>query len=58
MFFQCCREHRSYANNKNLDTVVCPHCDSGKSIKNGKKTEDRDISAKVVVGLSEILMAP
>ena len=26
VFFQCCREHRSYANDKDLDTVVCPHC--------------------------------
>ena len=28
VFFQCCREHRSYANDKELDTVVCPHCGS------------------------------
>ncbi len=36
-FFQCCREHRSYANDKELDTVVCPHCGSVKSIKNGTR---------------------
>ena len=35
-FFQCCREHRSYANNKDVDTVVCPHCGSIKVIKYGK----------------------
>ncbi len=35
-FFQCCREHRSYANNKDVDTVVCPHCGSVKVIKYGK----------------------
>jgi hypothetical protein len=32
VFFQCCREHRSYANEKDLDTVVCPRCGSVKSI--------------------------
>ena len=32
-FFQCCREHRSYVNNKDVDTVVCPHCGSVKVIK-------------------------
>ena len=37
VFFQCCREHRSYANDKDLDTVVCPHCGSVKSIKNGTR---------------------
>lgn len=37
VFFQCCREHRSYANDKDLDTVVCPHCDSVKSIKHGTR---------------------
>ena len=36
-FFQCCREHRSYANDKELDTVVCPHCGSVKSIRNGTR---------------------
>lgn len=36
-FFQCCREHRSYSNNKDLDTVTCPHCGSIKSIKNGTR---------------------
>lgn len=35
-FFQCCREHKSYANNKDVDTVVCPHCGSVKVIKYGK----------------------
>ena len=37
VFFQCCREHRSYANNKDLDTVVYPHCGSVKSIKHGTR---------------------
>ena len=37
VFFQCCREHRSYANDKDLDTVVCPHCGSVKSIKYGTR---------------------
>ena len=32
-FFQCCREHRSYVNNKDVDTVVCSHCGSVKVIK-------------------------
>ena len=36
VFFQCCRERRSYANNKDLDTVVCPHCGSVKVVKYGK----------------------
>lgn len=36
-FFQCCREHRSYANNKDTATVICPHCGSVKSTKNGTK---------------------
>lgn len=36
-FFQCCREHRSYANNTDLDTVVCSHCGSVKVIKNGTR---------------------
>ena len=35
-FFQCCRERRSYANSKDVDTVVCPHCGSIKVIKYGK----------------------
>ena len=35
--FQCCREHRSYANDKDLDAVVCPHCGSVKSIKHGTR---------------------
>ena len=37
VFLQCCREHRSYSNNKDLDTVVCPHCGSVESIKNGTR---------------------
>ena len=37
VFFQCCREHRSYANDKDLDTVVCSHCGSVKSIKHGTR---------------------
>ena len=36
VFFQCCRERRSYANDKGLDAVVCPHCGSIKAIKYGK----------------------
>ena len=36
-FFQCCREHRSYANNKDTNAVVCPHCGSVKSIKHGTR---------------------
>ena len=35
VFLQCCREHRSYSNNKDLDTVVCPNCGSVKVIKYG-----------------------
>ncbi|MBQ3125077.1 MAG: IS1595 family transposase [Clostridia bacterium] len=37
VFFQCCREHRSYANNKELDIVVCPHCGSTETSKNGRR---------------------
>ena len=37
VFLQCCREHRSYSNNKDLDAVVCPHCGSVKVIKNGTR---------------------
>ena len=37
MFYQCCRERRSYSANKDLDTVVCPICGSIKIIKNGTK---------------------
>ena len=37
IFLQCCREHRSYSVNKDLDTVVCPICGSIKIIKNGTK---------------------
>ena len=36
-FSQCCREHRSYANDKDWDTVICPHCGSIKSIKSGTR---------------------
>ena len=36
VFFQCCRERRSYTHKQDLDTVVCPHCGSVKSIKYGK----------------------
>lgn len=35
VFYQCCRERRSYSANQDLDTVVCPHCGSVKSIKYG-----------------------
>ena len=35
VFFQCCRERRSYAKGKELDTVVCPHCGSVKVVKYG-----------------------
>ena len=37
VFFQCCRERRSYANSKDLDTIVCSHCGSVKVIKNGTR---------------------
>ena len=37
VFYQCCRERRSYAQNQDLDTVVCPHCGSIKVIKHGKR---------------------
>ena len=37
VFLQCCREHRSYSNNKDLDAVVCPHCGSVKSTKYGTR---------------------
>lgn len=37
VFYQCCRERRSYANNQDLDTVVCPICGSVKVIKNGTR---------------------
>ena len=36
VFFQCCRERRSYAHNQDLDTVVCHHCGSVKVVKYGK----------------------
>ena len=37
VFYQCCRERRSYANNQDLDTVVCPICGAVKVIKNGTR---------------------
>ena len=37
VFFQCCKERRSYSVNKDIDTVVCPACGSIKIIKNGTK---------------------
>ena len=37
VFYQCCRERRSYAQNQELDTVVCPICGSVKVIKNGTR---------------------
>ncbi len=37
VFFQCCKERRSYSVNQDIDTVVCPACGSIKIIKNGTK---------------------
>ena len=37
IFYRCCRERRSYAQNQDLDTVVCPICGSVKVIKNGTR---------------------
>ena len=37
VFYQCCRERRSFSVNQDLDTVVCPHCGSVKAIKNGTR---------------------
>ena len=37
VFYQCCRERRSYAQNQDLNTVVCPICGSVKVIKNGTR---------------------
>ena len=37
VFYQCCREHRSYSANQDTDTVFCPVCGSIKIIKNGTK---------------------
>ena len=45
VFYQCCRERRSYAQNQDLDTVVCPHCGSSST---EKEIADRDISARIV----------
>lgn len=35
ILFQCCREHRSYANNQEIDIVVCPCCGSVHTVENG-----------------------
>jgi len=35
VFYQCCRERRSYSANQTLNTVVCPKCGSFKAIKYG-----------------------
>ena len=37
VFYQCCRERRSFSANEDLDTVVCPVCGSVKVIKNGTR---------------------
>ena len=37
VFFQCCRERRSYSANKDLDTIICPHCNCDKYTRNGTK---------------------
>ena len=38
VFYQCCRERRSYANNQDLDTVVCPMwCCQGYQKRNKKR---------------------
>ena len=37
VFYQCCREHRSYSANQDTNTVFCPVCGSIKIIKNGTK---------------------
>ncbi len=34
VFYQCCRERRSYSLNQDLDIIVCPVCGSVKVIKN------------------------
>ena len=66
VFLQCCREHRSYSNNKDLDTVVCPHCGSVESIKNstrngrqryfckGRETTFGDTTGTVALGCSSV----
>lgn len=37
VLLQCCREHRSYAHKQEIDTNVCPHCHSVKTIKFGTR---------------------
>ncbi len=37
VFYQCCREHRSYSATQDTNTVFCPVCGSIKIIKNGTK---------------------
>ena len=37
VFYQCCRERRSYSANKDLDTIICPHCNCDKYTLNGTK---------------------
>lgn len=46
VFFQCFRERRSYANDKDLDTVVCPHCSSVKVFRNGTSKGRRRYKCK------------
>ncbi len=48
------QERRSYANDKDLDSVVCSHCGSVNVIKYGKSKAVRDISGKNVKALSGI----
>lgn len=37
VFYQCCREHRSYHNNQDIDKVICPKCGSVHICKNGTR---------------------
>lgn len=37
VFYQCCRERKSYSANQELDSVVCPKCGSIKAIKYGMR---------------------
>ena len=37
VFYQCCRERRSYSAKKDLDTIICPHCNCDKYTLNGTK---------------------
>ncbi len=48
VFYQCCREHRSYSANQDTDTVFCPVCGSIKIIRTAQRTADRDINARIV----------